>query len=455
MKRDILLIAAAALIALMANIKAEDIFFEDMRTGTGKIESGGPALTPAPVPVPVDMTPPAAAVPAAVEREWLVIVFLNGRNNLAQGAIEDVNEMELAGSTDKVAVTAELGLLDDRGSSSRFYIQKDTTTFAKNKLGDIISTAVKVPGSDMGSWAHFVDFAKWSYGRYPAKKVLVILWNHGSGRIDIGGADNTGSELGIAYDDLTRNFIRNKQIGLALEGIEKAIGKKVSIYASDACLMQMASVAYEIKDNADFIVGAEETVPGAGFPYDTILNALNAAPSADPEALSRIIVDKFYYSYTGSGENTTISSIRSSELPKFAEVLNDWVKAAAISTHRKKVRKAEGDALSFEGGYTGNDTSYNARSKDLYDFIDQVNRQADKTSKIYAKGEALKDFITGRLVIANKTTEAGSDYDRAKGIAVYFPKLIYDSSYDENIFSRDSLWDDFLKWKLDPSYKIR
>ncbi len=128
---------------------------------------------------------------------------------------------------------------------------------------------------------------------------------------------------------------------------------------------------------------------------------------------------------------------------------------ARFILYLEKVLEAEQETLAFEHGYNGNDTTMNARSKDLYDFIDQVNQKANKSSRLYAKGEALKKYIEGTLVIANKTTEPGSGYEKARGLAVYFPQMIYDSSYDENVFSRDSLWDDYLKWKLDPSYKIK
>jgi len=455
MKQTITLILAFAATALVTDINAQNISFDELQSGIERIKAAGSFSAVPPAPAPAAAVPSDMAAPAATEREWLVMVFINGRNNLAQAAIKDVNEMEMVGSTDKVAVTAEVGLLQDGGNSSRLFIQKDTTADAGNKLGAIISPAVKVPGADMGSWQHFVDFAKWSYSRYPAKKVMAILWNHGSGRIDIGGADNTGAELGIAYDDLTRNFIRNKQIGMALKEIQSAIGKKVDVYDSDACLMQMAEVDYEIKDSVDVIVGSEESAPNAGLPYDTILAALTANPSADAETLGAIMVDKYADSYAGSAENATLSAIRSSRLAGFTEVLNDWVKAAAIPAHREKLLEAENEALSFEGGYNGNDTSYSARSKDLADFVDLVGRKTDKDSKLYAKGEALKKFINTRLVIANKIAAVEPTYNRARGLAVYFPKLIYDASYDENIFSRDSLWDDFLKWKLDPAYKVK
>jgi len=505
MKRNILLILISTMAALAVNVNAQDISIEDVSAGVAKIKTDSSAGI---APTPVAVTPEAIAAPEEqtapfaelgghkdqpspfaelggnkhqpspfaelgghkdqpspfAEREWLVLVFVNGRNNLARASITDVNEMEMVGSTDKVAVTVELGLLNDRGNSSRFYIQKDTTPTPANEInsitspaiivpGSIISPAIIVPGSDMGSWKHFVDFAKWSYRKYPAKKVLAVLWGHGSGRVDIGGADNLGAELGIASDDLTKNFIRNKQIAMALREIERAIGKKVSIYASDSCTMQMASVVYEIGASVELIVGAEESTPNDGLPYDSILAHLTADPGMDPAALSSVIVNDFFTYYKATSYDTTLSTIKPSELPGFVRLLNDWVRAAAVPANRKKVLEAEQEALAFEDGYNGNDTVATARSKDLYDFVDLVGRKAGNTSRVFAKGELLKDFISTRLVISNKTTQVGGKYDRAKGIAAYFPKLIYDSSYDETLFSRDSLWDDFLKWKLDPTYK--
>ncbi len=443
MKRCVLAIAVLVL-GGVPSVRAQGLALEDIPLAlAGAASAAVPAASPA----------AASGLPAeapASEREWLVLVFINGRNDLASAAVEDVNEMELAGSTDKVAITVELGLMEDRGVSSRMYIEKDA-----DASGDIISPAVKVPNADMGSWKHFVDFARWSYRKYPAKKVMAVLWNHGSGRIDIGGADNAGAELGIAYDDLTRNFIRNRQLGMALAEIGKAIGKKVDVYASDACLMQMASVAYEMKDHAEVIVGAEENVPNAGFPYDAILSALAAEPGMGAEALGALVVREFSGYYSGYGENSTLSAIRTSALPGFVKLLNDWVRAAAVPAGREGVLRAGEAALAFENGYNGNDTSYNALSRDLYDLVDLAGKSADDGSALRARGEALKKFISGRLVVANGTTPAGGEYDRARGMAVYYPRLIYDTSYDENLFAGDSLWDDFLKWKLDPSYKVR
>ncbi|MCX7648738.1 MAG: hypothetical protein N2Z60_09010, partial [Elusimicrobiales bacterium] len=64
-------------------------------------------------------TAPPSSVGAAIDRtqdgvikdkyEWLVFVFINGVNDLGilNLSVNDINEMETVGSTDKVAVVAE------------------------------------------------------------------------------------------------------------------------------------------------------------------------------------------------------------------------------------------------------------------------------------------------------------------------------------------------------------
>ena len=111
MKRAFLTLAVAA--AMTLGLKAQDV---------GGLMSAlpRPAVPPeAPAPTPVDAVPQAA--PAAVEREWLVLVFINGVNDLGiRGfADNDINEMEAVGSSDRMAVVVEYGILGINNPSGR------------------------------------------------------------------------------------------------------------------------------------------------------------------------------------------------------------------------------------------------------------------------------------------------------------------------------------------------
>lgn len=469
--KKVLGLTFAALTALTMGLMAQGTGFDELY----KSLPSAPAAVPMPSAAPVPSAAPQGNSPSG-EREWLVMVFLNGRNNLWSSGVADVNEMETIGSTDKVAVTVQLGLLKDEGTAQRFLVKKDTLHPVANlvtgdrSIANIISYngATPVPNADMGSWRHLVDFARWSIRRYPAKKILLVLWNHGSGRIDIGGQDNGSAELGIAYDDLTRNFIRNRQIKTALDEIRSATGRKVDILDTDACLMQMASVAYELKDSADYVVGAEEIVPGPGLPYDTVLGELAANPGMSADQASRMLVDKFHQFYDSNnallvslkylkpGTGTTLSAVRSSASGEFVAVLNAWAAEAARPANYPALKAAMAGTLAFEYGNSAvsADTQTSARSRDLYDFVRNVGAQAGASPALKAKGQDLMDFIeSGSYVINNKVTGPNNAYFRAKGMAVYVPKVIYDPSYDETLFARDSKWDDLIKFMINQQEK--
>ncbi|MHB0995443.1 MAG: clostripain-related cysteine peptidase [Elusimicrobiales bacterium] len=470
--KKVLGLTLAALTALTLGLNAQGTGFDELY----KSLPSAPAAVPMPAAAPVPAAAQGAAAAPSGEREWLVMVFLNGRNNLWSSGVADVNEMETVGSTDKMAVTVQLGLLKDEGTAQRFLVQKDTLHPVANlvtgdrSIANIISYngATPVPNADMGSWKHLVDFARWSIRRYPAKKILLVLWNHGSGRIDIGGQDNGSAELGIAYDDLTRNFIRNRQIKTALDEIRSVTGRKVDILDTDACLMQMASVAYELKDSADYVVGAEEIVPGPGLPYDTVLAALAANPGMSSDQASRLLVDKFHefydsnnaqlvaMKYLKAGAGTTLSAVRSSASRDFVAVLNTWAAEAAKPANYPALKAAMAGTLAFEYGNsaTSADTQTSARSRDLYDFARNINAQAGASPALKTASQDLMDFIeSGSYVINNKTTGPNNAYRRAKGMAVYVPKVIYDPSYDETLFARDSKWDELIKFMINQQEK--
>jgi hypothetical protein len=457
--KKVLGLTLAALTALSMGLMAQGTGFDDLYKNLPQPVAAAPVSAP----VPAGAAQPSSS--PAGEREWLVMVFLNGRNNLWSSGVADVNEMEMVGSSDKVAITVQMGLLKDEGTASRFLVQKDAQfpiadlVTGDRSIAHIISPATPVPNADMGSWKHLVDFARWSIRRYPAKKIMLVLWNHGSGRIDIGGQDNGSAELGIAYDDLTRNFIRNRQIKTALDEIRNLTGRKVNILDTDACLMQMASVAYELKDSADYVVGAEEIVPGPGLPYDTVLGALAANPGMSPDQFSRLIVDKFYDFYDGNNAllvskkylkmnaGTTLSSIRSSASGDFVAALNAWAREALKPANAAALKDALPGTLAFEYGSsaTSADTQTSARSRDLYDFVKNVNDQPGASPALKALGRDLMDFIeSGSYVTNNKVTGPNPSYERAKGVAVYVPKVILDPSYRETMFARDSLWDELI-----------
>ena len=430
MKRNILLITAAAIIALMGNIKAQDISFENLGSGVAAIKAGSSSIA-APVPAPVA----SPAAPAA-QREWLVLVFINGVNDLGILGFADksVNEMEKVGSTDKVAVVTEFGIIGADANSRNIKFQRGSKTIFIQKDSDpgtITSPVIfSSNDTDMGSPSHLVRFVKRGIRQFPAKKVAVIIWNHGGGR------------AGISWDDTSKNHMEVDQLGRAMTQIKQALGRKVDLFATDACLMQMAEVAYELKDAAVTIVGSEEVVPGDSYPYEAILTPLVAAPSMSDDALGKVMVDAYGAHYPS--EKVTLSALRTSAIPGFLNLLNDWVQT--VTSDRKAFKAAAAEN-------TVNNTYYfqATDSKDLSDYLDNVNKLLPANSASAKAGSALKNFIAKNLLIRDTALPS---VPKAHGLAIYIPDLRYDSAnYEKFAFAADSLWDDYLKLMMEVRLK--
>jgi len=419
-----MLLGAAAMLFAAGTVSAAEMDFANGGFNMKKaIENSG-------------MKVPAAAAAESLDRarsgqaEWTIMVFVNGKNNLEKFALRDVNEMEMIGSTDKVNIVVELGRMAGFDSSDgdwkgvrRYLIKKD------NDTSKITSPVVQDLGKkDMGDYKSAIDFGKWAKANYPAKKYMFIFWNHGAGWIKSKGIY---SAKGISYDDETNNHMDTPQMAKVL----KEIGG-VTVVGSDACLMQMASVAYEFKDYAKVIVGSEQPIPGAGYPYKGFMKMLAMRGSQiDAAAFGKILVGGYGTQYRNKS-NITLSAIDSSKLPGFISRLNSWAGLMMSDKESFKII-SKANVLKEVTRMDSLDSS-----RDLVHMIHTINKQDGVSQRIKDAGNALEDYVTNNLVIANYASETEENF----GLAIYLPDLRYEANpYETLQFSADSRWSEFIK----------
>jgi len=255
------------------------------------------------------------------------------------------------------------------------------------------------------------------------------VWNHGNGR------------LGISYDDVSRNHMEVDQLGAALGQIKQTLGHKIDVFATDACYMQMAAVAYELKDSAEVIVGSEDIAPLVGFPYNMLLAKLAASPGMNGEGLGSVIVDTF--GEFNRQEGVTLSAIRSSALPGFVAALNKWVGAVTADPEALKAAASQAVIDKVYKFYQMDD------SKDLYGYIASVNATLKASPAVKSAGVSLQTYIKRNLLV--RTTLARP---KTYGLAIYIPELRYNSAnYEKLAFAADSQWDDFLRLLMEERLK--
>src|SRR5262249_31904353 len=183
-------------------------------------------------------------------------------------------------------------------------------------------------------------FLKSSIDKNPAKdaRQLVILSGHGSGAVgSFLKSNNPPSSLAI------------KDLQIVFEKVRMRLKRKIDIVLMDSCLMGMAEVAFELKDSADFLIGAEGFELSTGWPYHRIMESLNEVSQrgANAKSLALELARKYvlYYSdYDVAGVSVDQAVFDLSQ----TQYLIDAITKLRIALMEEIVR--ERDAESLKGG---------------------------------------------------------------------------------------------------------
>jgi len=423
---------------------------------------------------------PVLDAAAKTAKDWTIMVFMNGKSNIEPFALNDINRFESIGSSDKVNIVTELGRstgLDNDTTSDgdwtgvrRYLIIKDADK------EHIASPALMDLGTaDMGDYREVVSFVKWAKSAYPAKRYMLIIWDHGWGWID---PKKPGENLvdenkapfagprknkSISHDFVTGSYIKATDMGK----IFKEAGR-VDIYASMACFMQMAEVAYELKDGADIIVGSEEVIQLPSLNFEDFFTLMLRDPGATASQAGVYIVDTFkeMYSrpeYSDMLEKTKygvqLSAIRSDELTVFAQKTKNWAQLAMQINDTAAYKKAKTDVVRFEvGDETTDPDKQISFYGDLYHFVELINANLNPAlpgaGKFKTAGDDLNKFIAAELTVKNVylgKDRTGKDYSNTHGIAINIPgkpgSLIeYYPTYSRLAFEKATGWQNFMNY---------
>ena len=370
----------------------------------------------------------AASLPARDDqKDWTILVFLNANNNLDSFAPLNMNQMEVAGSTDRVNVVVEV-TREGADKTQRYLMQKDTDT-------STVSSPVleNMPKVDMGDIASLKAFIQWGIQKYPAKHYMVDIWNHGS------GWEKKSIEVarGVSYDDSTGNHITTTQLGQCLRDIAASRGSKIDVISYDACLMQMAEVCAEVADGASYQCASEETIPGAGWPYDSWLTQVVADPGADAPTVCKYLVNAYHDCYNGGAQghmSGTLSMVDLSQIGAVSAAADDFTHALlSDASAMPKVLEAIRNTQSYA------EPSHH----DVQDFVDQaitsVGSDAVKTA-----GAALKAAVQ-KAVLSSEFT--GDSMGKSTGFAIWIPTYTSQSlltSYKDLAWAKGGKWTEFV-----------
>lgn len=373
-------------------------------------------------------TEPVKADDAKTEKEWTFLLFLNGHNNLDYFGGFNVNQMEEVGSNENLNLVVQWASFKNH-KTQRLLIQKDND--AQNVTSPVVESLDPV---DMGDYRQLVEFVRWGVEKYPAKKYMIAVWNHGNGWYRLGNAQRD-----ISYDDLSGNKITTEQLGLAMAEAAKIMGHKVDIYGSDACLMAMAEIAGEMKDSVQFMVGSEELEPGYGWPYSTWLQKWASNEKASAKEVSVYLTDEYIKAYDGGIYGFQDVTFSAMDLTKF-----DGLSKAISSLNASLSNLVPADINAVKAVAHSTQSFTYDDYRDLGDFVNRLSN-----SKVGVQDSVLAnaDQAISDLVVANAGTGI---YENVSGVAFWLPTSSYNLNqhqerYSKLQFNLETGWLNFLQ----------
>ncbi len=375
--------------------------------------------------------------------KWTIMVYMDADNNLEDAGISDFNEMEVAGSTQDVAILVLMDRIPGYDSTNgnwtdaRIYlVQHDTDnqTIHSKLLVDLGEV-------DMGDPSTVLYFVNYTIHNFPADHYALIFWDHGNGWKRSGHAMPV---RGCCWDYTDNDHLTETELRSVMEKLS-SMGVHLDIVGFDACLMQMTEVAYDLMGTASIVVASEEYEPWDGWYYSGFLVPLILNPDMTPAQLAAKIVESYEYYYTKVEplDWVTLSAIN---LTSFQNVIRDVDSMAMLLTYdvffypnnATAVHKAWSEAKKFGSG------DY----MDLYGFAEAINStQGFPYDPRPAASRLLSDLNAS--VVANY---AGPSSAGGHGITIYFPPdvdwyLEERYEYFEQVaFAVDTWWGIFLDY---------
>ncbi len=377
-----------------------------------------------------------AASPSALEADWLFMVYLDADNNLESAGIDDLNEMEVAGSTTRVKIVVQMDRAEGYDTSNgnwtgakRFYVTQDTNTAIINS--PVIADLGEV---NMGALATLQGFIEWAIANYPAQHYALVLWDHGSGWRE----QNSSAIKSVCVDDQANDELTMTELRSALNAANATTGEVLDIIGFDACLMQMVEVTYQVMGSAsrplvDIAVGSEETEPGDGWDYAATLTALTANPTMTASQLATRIVNDYISSYSPT-LGITQSAANLGLVDELATAINSFAQAMTGATGDwNAIKTARGLAQEY----------YYSYYIDLYHFAQLVNQNTSISQAVRNAASSVMTAVNNAVIAEGHTSSVANSH----GLSIYYPETVSDyfSDYETSLlFTTDTQWDEFL-----------
>ncbi|MCX5751788.1 MAG: clostripain-related cysteine peptidase [Candidatus Saganbacteria bacterium] len=381
-------------------------------------------------------------------------MYACGDNDLENDIFYNVVQLQHVGSSDNINMVAQTDWWHHYGTAEsmvtgegvgRWYIVRNSDpTKIKSTLIETL------PEINTGTAESVKDFVLWSIQHYPATHYMLIVGSHGSGWRTRRSIEAKGFGQDFTSDPSREALISLPDFKSILPSIYSALGnKKLDILAIDCCLNGAIEVAYQIKDYVDLLLASEETIPGSGYPWESIATDIVANPTWSGSTLATDIVNLYQTQYSGQ-EKTTLAAIDLSKITTVADRTKTLASLITANTLEANFR----DLINQHTGQTYSIQRYHdVTFRDLWHMADNLISSwgSDPAcADITIECATIKTAVEQAVILSKYTSGSTDIYSVANshGLSIYLPTpqtTTYEAEYGDLDFSTYTGWGTFLQ----------
>jgi len=338
-----------------------------------------------------------ASTSVIISVEWTILMYLDGHNNLApylQGELGYLNNLT---STAGINVLILAGLNQSNPLSYLYYLHN----------GDF--QVLNQGNYNFGDPKCLQNFLIYGVQNFPAKRYMVLLFDHGSGwrrNLDVSITKD------ICWDDIYNSSITIPELKSALQAMVSLIGRKIDLLYLDACVMGTVEVDYQLKDTVSYLVSSEAIawIGGSKRWYKT-LNQLTSNPSMSPSELGILFAQSYFNSYPSMPRTIAVKDL--SKMDEIASSIYNFSRylRECLDTYANTLISLRNQTESFSP-YLNTEEEY----IELYQYAELVAGNINY-SNLQNSAINLTNIITASTIYCNY-----SGYSSAKGYSIWFPE---------------------------------
>lgn len=401
--------------------------------------------------------------------KWTVLVHFAIDNNIdyffetyygfASNYLETLEAVKAADTDENIEIVV---LMDGYNSNSE-YQSKFRDGYYRLTGGDFHSDLAvdtgEINSGNVGDTERFMD---WAVDNYPADRYIYSVFNHGSGFDDMNRDGSLGNNAGlyeeitgmlsekkdpfslkgIGFDNTSMDCLSHYELGLVTGYMKNKIGKPVDLFYPYACLMGGIELAYEVRNNVQYLLFSERLFPADYWSYNA-LQAIVDDPSISTEDVGRSFCDSAYDYFNGKRRFTlALVDLRWIEVLSLA--VDDYARKALMDLGDDTEKAAVYNTCAEES-VPVNDARYIFYYMDLGDYMKNIVESTEISNSVKASAHIVEMIMD--TVVKYKQQD---DYDRSSGISIFhniwYSRYIYSvDRYRSILCFGKNTWSDYIE----------